>query len=89
MNMHHAEELNEAYHLGVMESLGGDKRWGVSLAHYSSFLGDQHHMFLGLTAFAFSSFVIDVWLKDRFIAFHAGIAYYWYVCRNLALAIPS
>lgn len=30
MNMHHAEELNEAYHLAVMESLGGDKRWGVS-----------------------------------------------------------
>lgn len=29
MNMHHAEELNEAYHLAVMESLGGDKRWGV------------------------------------------------------------
>lgn len=42
MNMHHAEELNEAYHLAVMESLGGDKRWG-----------------------------------DRFIAFHAGIVYYW------------
>lgn len=30
MNMHHAEELNEAYHLAVMESLGGDKRWTVS-----------------------------------------------------------
>ena len=30
MNMHHAEELNEAYHLAVMESLGGDKRWSVS-----------------------------------------------------------
>lgn len=29
MNMHHAEELNEAYHLAVMESLGGDKRWQV------------------------------------------------------------
>lgn len=28
MNMHHAEELNEAYHLAVMESLGGDRRWG-------------------------------------------------------------
>lgn len=32
MNMHHAEELNEAYHLAVMESLGGDKRWRVRLA---------------------------------------------------------
>lgn len=30
MNMHHAEELNEAYHLAVMESLGGDKAWPVS-----------------------------------------------------------
>lgn len=30
MNMHHAEELNEAYHLSVMESLGGDKAWLVS-----------------------------------------------------------
>lgn len=29
MNMHHAEELNEAYHLSVMESLGGDKAWVV------------------------------------------------------------
>lgn len=29
MNMHHAEELNEAYHLAVMESLGGDKQWRV------------------------------------------------------------
>lgn len=34
MNMHHAEELNEAYHLAVMESLGGDKAWVVSnLSH--------------------------------------------------------
>lgn len=30
MNMHHAEELNEAYHLAVMESLGGDRNWVVS-----------------------------------------------------------
>lgn len=30
MNMHHAEELNEAYHLAIMESLGGDRRWSVS-----------------------------------------------------------
>lgn len=30
MNMHHAEDLNEAYHLAVMESLGGDQRWVVS-----------------------------------------------------------
>ncbi|KAI0563690.1 Alternative oxidase [Gracilaria domingensis] len=30
MNVHHAEELNEAYHLAVMESLGGDRRWTVS-----------------------------------------------------------
>eukprot|EP00178_Gracilaria_changii_P020857 TRINITY_DN611_c0_g1_i1.p1 TRINITY_DN611_c0_g1~~TRINITY_DN611_c0_g1_i1.p1 ORF type:complete len:271 (+),score=38.32 TRINITY_DN611_c0_g1_i1:141-953(+) len=29
MNVHHAEELNEAYHLAVMESLGGDRRWLV------------------------------------------------------------
>lgn len=28
MNMHHAEELNESYHLAVMESLGGDRAWG-------------------------------------------------------------
>lgn len=27
MNIHHSEELNEAYHLAVMEALGGDKRW--------------------------------------------------------------
>lgn len=33
MNMHHAEELNEAYHLAVMESLGGDKSWVVSCFH--------------------------------------------------------
>lgn len=31
MNMHHAEELNEAYHLAVMESLGGDKSWPVCI----------------------------------------------------------
>lgn len=30
MNMHHAEELNEAYHLSIMECLGGDKFWSVS-----------------------------------------------------------
>lgn len=30
MNMHHAEELNEAYHLSIMECLGGDKSWSVS-----------------------------------------------------------
>lgn len=35
MNIHHAEELNEAYHLSVMESLGGDKRWGVGSACFS------------------------------------------------------
>ncbi|CAN8068111.1 unnamed protein product, partial [Agarophyton chilense] len=41
MNVHHAEELNEAYHLAVMESLGGDRRWfdrflafHVSLGYY-------------------------------------------------------
>jgi ubiquinol oxidase len=44
MNIHHAEELNEAFHLAVMESLGGDRRWG-----------------------------------DRFMAFHAAIAYYWFL----------
>lgn len=27
MNIHHSEELNEAYHLAVMEALGGDKKW--------------------------------------------------------------
>jgi ubiquinol oxidase len=27
-NIHHAEELNEAFHLAVMESLGGDRKWG-------------------------------------------------------------
>lgn len=42
MNMHHAEELNEAYHLAVMESLGGDKRWGVSMR--PSF-NDQTHLY--------------------------------------------
>lgn len=31
MNMHHAEELNEAYHLAVMEALGGDRRWSVRI----------------------------------------------------------
>lgn len=40
-NLHHAEELNEAYHLAIMESLGGDKSWPdrflafhLSIAYY-------------------------------------------------------
>lgn len=40
-NVHHAEELNEHFHLLIMESLGGDKRWSdrflayhISLIYY-------------------------------------------------------
>ena len=40
-NVHHAEELNEHFHLLIMESLGGDRSWGdrflafhVSIAYY-------------------------------------------------------
>jgi hypothetical protein len=40
--VHVAEEWNEAHHLLVMESMGGDKRW-----------------------------------RDRFLAQHAAVAYYW------------
>jgi ubiquinol oxidase len=41
MNIHYAEQLNEAFHCSVMESLGGDRRWGdrftafhAALAYY-------------------------------------------------------
>jgi ubiquinol oxidase len=44
MNLHLAEELNEAYHCEIMETLGGSKSW-----------------------------------FDRFTAYHAAIAYYWFL----------
>jgi ubiquinol oxidase len=44
MNLHLAEELNEAYHCEIMETLGGSRSW-----------------------------------FDRFSAYHAAIAYYWFL----------
>lgn len=59
MNMHHAEELNEAYHLAVMESLGGDKSWVVSnLTHSFSndvWCTEQHSFILMLTSDMFDT----------------------------------
>lgn len=38
MNLHYAEQVNETFHVAVMESLGGDRRWGDRFVTYHAAL---------------------------------------------------
>lgn len=54
MNLHYAEQVNEAFHVAVMEALGGDRRWA-----------------------------------DRFVTYHAALAYFWFLVASFFLSPPE